>query len=212
MVQDCAMKTPLPIIGVTGGIGSGKSLVANILQKNGCVVADADANTKIVLNRKEVQQQLVRWWGDQVLDTSGKINRSFIASIVFADAKERERLESLIHPLVRELQENAFNTAPTGTLALVIDAPLLIESGLDQLCDTIIFVDSSFETRLCRVIENRGWTKEQLASREAAQIGLDTKLSSADHIIINDGDIAHIEQQLRSVLSLIRNSIGSSDE
>jgi dephospho-CoA kinase len=94
----------------------------------------------------------------------------------------------------------------------VIDAPLLLESGLDQQCDAIIFVDSMLETRLKRVTESRGWNEEQLRTREAAQIGLDTKRSSADHIIINDGDIAHIEQQIRSVLSLIRISIGSSDE
>jgi len=206
------MKNNLPIIGVTGGIGSGKSLVAKILQDEGCIVADADANTTIVLARDEVQQQLVSWWGEKVVECSGEINRAFIASIVFSDAKARERLESLIHPLVRELQEKAFDSVQKDTIALVIDAPLLLESGLDQQCDAIIFVDSMLETRLKRVTESRGWNEEQLRSREAAQIGLDTKRSSADHIIINDGDIAHIEQQIRSVLSLIRISIGSSDE
>ena len=77
------MTTPLPIIGVTGGIGSGKSLVANILKENGCVVADADENTKVVLHRKEVQQQLVEWWGAKVLDDNGNVDRAFVASIVF---------------------------------------------------------------------------------------------------------------------------------
>jgi len=206
------MKNELLVIGVTGGIGSGKSVVANFLQENGCVVADADAHTKIVLARVEVQQQLLAWWGKKVLDIEGNIDTAFIASIVFSDTQERARLESLIHPLVRELQENAFDSAPEDTIALVIDAPLLIESGLDQLCDVIIFVDSPLETRLKRVIESRHWNEEQLRSREAAQIGLDTKRSSADHIIINDGDIAYLEQQMKLVLALIRNSIGSSDE
>ena len=93
------MSSRLPIIGITGGIGSGKSLVANILRENGCVVADADENTKIVLAREEVQQQLVAWWGDEVLDENELVDRAFIASIVFKDAKEREKLESLIHSL-----------------------------------------------------------------------------------------------------------------
>ena len=206
------MRNNLPIIGITGGIGSGKSLVANFLQDNGCVVADADANTKIVLARGEVQQLLIDWWGDKVIDSSGDINGSFVASIVFSDAKARERLESLIHPLVRELQEKAFNSAPNNTIALVIDAPLLMESGLDQQCDVVIFVACPFETRLKRVIDSRGWNEEQLRNREVVQIGLDTKRSSADHIIINDGDIAYLEQQMKLVLALIRNSIGSSDE
>ena len=206
------MRNNLPIIGITGGIGSGKSLVANFLQDKGCIVADADANTKIVLARGEVQQLLIDWWGDKVIDSSGDINRSFVASIVFSDAKARERLESLIHPLVQELQEKAFNSAPNNAIALVIDAPLLMESGLDQQCDVIIFVACPFETRLKRVIDSRGWNEEQLRNREVVQIGLDTKRSSADHIIINDGDIAYLEQQMKLVLALIRNSIGSSDE
>ena len=205
------MTTPLPIIGITGGIGSGKSLVANVLKENGYVVADADKNTKVVLHRKEVQQQLVEWWGAKVLDDNGNVDRAFVASIVFNEENEINRLESLIHPLVRKLQEEAFNNAPKDAIGLVIDAPLLMESGLDTLCDVIIFVDSPFETRLKRVVEHRSWNEEQLRKREASQLGLDTKRSSADHIIINDGDIAHIEQQTRSVLSLIRNSIGSDE-
>ena len=205
------MTNPPPIIGVTGGIGSGKSLVANILKENGCVVADADENTKVVLHRKEVQQQLVEWWGAKVLDDNGNVDRAFVASIVFNEENELNKLESLIHPLVRKLQEETFNNAPKDAIGLVIDAPLLMESGLDTLCDVIIFVDSPFETRLKRVVEHRSWNEEQLRKRGASQIGLDTKRSSADHIIINDGDIAHIEQQTRSVLSLIRNSIGSGE-
>ena len=201
------MTTPLPIIGVTGGIGSGKSLVANILKENGCVVADADENTKVVLHRKEVQQQLVEWWGAKVLDDNGNVDRAFVASIVFNEENELNKLESLIHPLVRKLQEETFNNAPKDAIGLVIDAPLLMESGLDTLCDVIIFVDSPFETRLKRVVEHRSWNEEQLRKRGASQIGLDTKRSSADHIIINDGDIVHLDGQVESILSLIRNSI-----
>ncbi|MDP6693172.1 MAG: dephospho-CoA kinase [Phycisphaerales bacterium] len=200
-----------PIIGITGGIGSGKSVVANILRENGCVVADADANTKEILDRKEVQQQLIEWWGEKVMGQDGDIDRSLIASIVFSEENERNKLESLIHPLVRSLQEKAFENAPKDSIALVIDAPLLMESGLDKECDVVIFVDSSFETRLKRVVSTRAWDEEQLRLREDVQIGLDKKRSSADYIVINDGDIAYIEQQTRSVLSLIRNSIRSSE-
>ena len=205
------MTTRPPTIGVVGGIGSGKSFVANLLKELGCVVADADANTKIVLARKEVQEQLALWWGEKVLDHKGNVDRAYVASIVFADITERERLETFVHPLVRELQEKAFQNAQENTVAFVIDAPLLMEAGLNQACDAVIFVDCPFETRLQRVIESRGWNEDQLRSREATQIGLDKKRSSADHIIINDGDIARIEQQTRSVLTLILNSNGSSE-
>jgi dephospho-CoA kinase len=211
MVKNSAMTTPTPTIGIVGGIGSGKSFVANLLKELGCVVADADANTKIVLAKKEVQEQLALWWGEKVLDHKGNVDRAYVASIVFADTTERGRLETFVHPLVRELQEKAFQNAQENTVAFVIDAPLLIEAGLNQACDAVIFVDCPFETRLQRVIKSRGWNEDQLRSREATQIGLDKKRSSADHIIINDGDIARIEQQTRSVLTLILNSTGSSE-
>ena len=205
------MKSKLPIIGVTGGIGSGKSYVATFLKNNGCVVADADANSKLVLQREEIKNELHSWWGDRILDASGKLQVAAIASIVFSDPVQRKRLENLIHPLVRTLQEEAFDAAPIGTFAFVIDAPLLLEAGLDADCDVIIFVDSTYSIRLQRVIEHRGWTEEQLLSREAAQIGLDKKRDSADHIIINDGDVGQLDQQTRSILLLIRNSIGNGE-
>jgi dephospho-CoA kinase len=164
-----------------------------------------------VLARKEVQEQLALWWGEKVLDQHGKVDRAYVASVVFADTTERERLENLVHPLVRALQEDVFQNAQENTVAFVIDAPLLIEAGLNQACDAVIFVDCPFETRLKRVIESRGWDEDQLRNREATQIGLDKKRSSADHIIINDGDTARIEQQTRLVLTLILNSNGSSE-
>jgi len=201
------MTEHLPVIGLTGGIGSGKSAVANLLKANGCIVADADENSRKVLATEHVQQQLIAWWGQQVLDDEGEVDRSFIASIVFSDSEERKRLERLVHPLIGSLQEAVFASADSETSALVIDAPLLMEVGLHEMCDVVIFVDSDFKTRLERVMTTRGWDEEQLRNREAAQLGLDTKRSSADHIIINDGDLAHIEQQARSVLSLIRNTI-----
>ena len=207
MVKNCQMTERPPVIGLTGGIGSGKSAVANLLKANGCIVADADENSRKVLATEHVQQQLVAWWGQQVLDDAGEVDRSVIASIVFSDTKERKRLESLVHPLVGSLQEAAFASADSETSAFVIDAPLLMEVGLHETCDAVIFVDSDFKTRLKRVMTTRGWDEEQLRNREATQLGLDTKRTSADHIIINDGDLAHIEQQVRSVLSLIRNSI-----
>ena len=207
MDKNCAMTSRPPIIGLTGGIGSGKSTVAKILKEHGCVVADADENTKIVLARSEVQRQLVEWWGEKVLDQCGKVDRSMIAEIVFAHRDQLKRLESLIHPLVRELQDKTFENAQKDSNALVIDASLLMEAGIDKQCDAVIYVDSPHETRMKRVVSTRGWDETQFKNREAAQIGLDTKRTSADHIIINDGDIVHLEGQVESILSLIRNSI-----
>ncbi|MDP7008222.1 MAG: dephospho-CoA kinase [Phycisphaerales bacterium] len=209
------MKHNPPIIGIVGGIGSGKSLVANTLKANGCIVADADEHTSVALDREDVQRTLVSWWGEKALDSENKVDRAFVASIVFENQEERARLEGLLHPIVKELQEKLFAQAPKGTKAFIIDAPLLLETGLEKDCDAIIYVDCPFETRLKRVIEHRGWSEQELRNREDAQFGLDKKQSWADYIIINDGDIAYVEEQVREVLSLIckpfRHSNGSGE-
>jgi len=191
----------LPIIGLTGGIGAGKSVVAKILTSLGCVVADADANVKKVLQENDIRQQLKEWWGDRVIDDSGQINRSEIAQIVFKDPDERSRLEALLHPRARELQDRQFQTAPQGTVALVIDAPLLMEVGMDDQCDVVIFIDAPRAMRHRRVLETRGWDAKELDRREVTQLSLDMKRKKADYTVTNAGDVTMVRSQIESVLA-----------
>ena len=204
MVKNPAMKDDLPIIGLTGGIGSGKSTVATILGRLGCVVADADVNAKTALQEEDVREQLVQWWGEQVIDDAGNVDRSAVASIVFRDQAERERLESLLHPKARAMQNEQFDRAPIDTIALVIDAPLLLEAGLDALCDAIIFVDAPKDACLQRVQKNRGWDAKEMELREVAQLPLDTKRHSADYVVINEGDLHEVKRQVEQVLTDIQ--------
>ena len=189
-----------PTIGLTGGIGSGKSTIASICKKLGCIVANADENAKKVLQSKEVKRQLVAWWGDTVINSDGTIDNAAIATIIFNDDSERFRLESLIHPQALKLQEVQFSEANEKTNALVIDAPLLLETGLDEQCDTIIFVDASVEIRQNRVKTNRGWSIEELNNREAAQLPLDTKRKRADYVVINEGELDEVQHQVERIL------------
>ena len=198
------MNNKLPIIGLTGGIGSGKSTVASILGDLGCIVADADANAHVVLQEEDVIKELVLWWGDQLIDEQGKIDRSALGAIVFADSEERARLENLVHPLVRVLQTEQFDKAPDGTIALVIDAPLLHEAGIDSLCDVILFVDTPCDIRQKRVLEARGWDAKELDLREATQLPLDMKRKKADYVITNGDELQAVKCQIENVLTDIQ--------
>ena len=194
-----------PIIGLTGGIGSGKSAVASVFQEHGCVVANADENAKAVLRDSEVRNQLVAWWGSKVLDFDGHVDRKMLANIVFNDSSAREQLEKLVHPRARQIQEAQFKNAPQGTRALIIDAPLLIEAGLDALCEAVVFIEASREIRIERVKKTRGWTEEELTRREVAQLPLDTKRNKADYVLINEGTLDEVHNQVKQILEDMNN-------
>lgn len=191
------------VIGLVGGIGAGKSAVARALARLGCVVYDADAEVRRVLARPEVRDELARWWGPGVI-AGGAVDRSAVARIVFADAGERRRLESLIHPLLREaravLRDQA---ARQGAPALVVDAPLLFEAGVDAECDAVVFVEAPLGVRLSRV-SSRGWDAGELARRESAQWPLDEKKRRADAVIVNDAGQAELDERARALLDAWR--------
>ena len=208
---DFPMPTPRPpVLGVTGGIASGKSTVARILQDEGCVVAFSDDLAREAYLDPAIRDQLLAWWGDRVLerrsgDAAGggsapSIDRRAVAEIVFASPDDRALLEGLVHPWIARRREALFAAAPAGTRALVIDAPLLHEAGLAGLCDRVIFVETPEEQRISRAQATRGWTPAELARREAAQWPLDRKRSLADHVVRNDGDPASLRAQVRAVL------------
>ncbi|MBC8201763.1 MAG: dephospho-CoA kinase [Planctomycetes bacterium] len=194
-----------PVIGLMGGIGSGKSVVAQALKDLGCVVADADANAKAVLLDSQVRDQLVTWWGAEILNADGIINRKAVSDIVFQDEQARKQLEEVVHPRVRQMQEAQFAAAHDGTRAFVIDAPLLLEARLDTLCDVLIFVDSTQETRLQRVMQTRGWDSDELQRREETQIPLDKKRKKADYVLINEGALDAVRSQVKQILEDIHN-------
>ena len=184
------------MIGLSGGIGAGKSTVGRILAELGCVVTESDADGRAALRDPDIRAQLVEWWGEGILDGDGNVDRSSVARIVFTDREQRARLESLTHPWIERRRREQWESAPPDAPALVIDAPLLFETGLDAECDAVIFVDADRSIRARRVAEERGWSEAELTRREESQMLLDEKRSRADYVIENDGDREQLRMRL----------------
>lgn len=191
------MSGPL-VIGLAGGIGSGKSTLAAILQEEGCFVSDADALARLVLEERDVRATIREWWGPEMLGEEGKIDRRALSGKVFSDVEALRQLEGLLHPRIEEARQAAFKGAGSPR-AFVIDAPLLFETGLDEACDVVIFLDTPREVRLERIF-SRGWGPEELDRREALQWGLDRKREEADHVLANDGSRAALSKRTRNLL------------
>jgi dephospho-CoA kinase len=195
-----------PIIGIVGGIGSGKSFVARIFGDEGCLVINSDEQVAQAYEREDVKKALVGWWGPEVVGADGKVNRSAVARRVFADAAERKRLEGLIHPLVAEMRERVMyaGARDAAVRAFVWDTPLLVEVGLHRHCDAVVFVEASEAERKRRVVETRGWTEADWAAREKSQMALDKKREMANYIVRNTaGADDDVRSQVRETLSRI---------
>ncbi len=191
---------PKPIIGLTGGIGAGKSAVARVLGELGCFVVNSDDLAREALCDPAVHKTLVQWWGEGILAPDRRIDRLSVARIVFVRPAERERLESLVHPWIEKRRLAMFRTAPDEAPALVIDAPLLIEAGVDRQCDAVIFVEADRTRRLARLAEKRGWSEQEMNQREESQLPLDAKRIRADYVIVNNGDLRSLTGQVRRTL------------
>lgn len=194
----------IPVIGLAGGIGAGKSEVARLFAELGCIVVDSDREARAALDRPEVRDELVRWWGAGVLREDGSVDRRAVANIVFADPAQRERLEALVHPLVRAVRDEVRRrAAAAGAPAVVIDAPLLFEAGIDAECDAVVFVDAPREVRLRRVAEARSWDEAELDRRERSQWPLERKRERSDFVIANDADAAALRARVGEVFRRI---------
>jgi dephospho-CoA kinase len=195
-------KRPL-VIGIVGGIASGKSTVAQAFADLGCVVGDSDLHAREALAQPDVRKQLIEWWGDDILNTQGDPDRTKIAAIVFRDPAQRARLEALIHPLVHARRARQIAES-TDAPAFIIDAPLLLEAGVDKECDAVVFVETPRDVRLKRAKENRGWDEQEFTRREKAQLDLKAKRARADHIIPNTDDRATLARRCKDLLERIR--------
>ena len=191
------------VIGILGGIGSGKSLVTKQLQQMGAEVFSADEAGHKALDDPSVINTLVSCWGDAILDSDGRLDRKAIAERVFQgpDAvADRELLERLVHPLIAEQMRvfvDSFEQRDDVPL-VVIDAALLLEAGWDAACDELIYVAADEETRWNRC-QQRGWTRQQWEAREATQLSLDEKRARSTLFVDNNSDQASLLLKLEAI-------------
>jgi dephospho-CoA kinase len=185
------MPPSLRVIGLAGGVASGKSLVARQLAEMGAGLLDADRAGHEVLGLPEIEAAARDRWGDRVFSQTGRIDRGRLAGVVFAPPpegpRERRFLENLTHPEIgRRLAGQAAAQAAAGVRVAILDAPLILEAGWDKLCSRLLFVDAPRRARLARAVA-RGWTEEEFAAREAVQLPLDQKRRLADFVVDNSG-------------------------
>lgn len=179
-------------VAVTGGIGSGKSAVGEILEELGAVIVDADELARTVVERgNSGYDQVIATFGDEVL-TSGEIDRAKLAGLVFSDPELRKKLEGIIHPLVREAAEEIMKSAPSGSV-VVNEIPLLFETNGAKRFDFVIAVQTPMELRIER-LSQRGMKLYEIEKRIAVQASDQERASIADVIVVNDGSL----DQLRS--------------
>jgi len=194
-----------PVIGILGGVGSGKSTVAAEFAKLGCKVIDADKIAHELLGRKAVKEKIITAFGEGVLDSAGEIDRRKLGEVVFAADDKLSSLNNIVHPLVLARAEQLieqYHRQP-GVAAIVLDMPLLVEAGWAKRCDKLIFVDCKRGLRINRV-EKLGFLDEnQVRIRENFQISLDSKVELADTTIDNNSSLSRLVKQTADIFSHI---------
>jgi dephospho-CoA kinase len=185
------------IIGIMGGIASGKSAVAKQLAKRGCAVIDADEMAKQFLRNKEVKKQLRCSFGREIFDAGGRVNRKKLAEKVFANTATVKAVNAIIHPKVLEKTEQLIRKyrRQSAVKAIVLDMPLLAEVGWNKRCDKLIFVRCDGRIRLKRAQKKGILEKNELKKRENFQISLDKKARLA-HYTVENNDLSEMIRQI----------------
>lgn len=176
-------------VGLTGGIGSGKSTVADMLRQAGVPVVDTDRIAHALTAPGGTALAALRVaFGPEVFDADGTLSRDRLRSLVFSHEGERQRLESILHPMIRRVAERQFQAAAVHADIVVFDVPLLVESGSwAQRVDRVLVVDCSEDTQVSRVIQRSGWSEQQVRAVIARQASRQARLAEATDVIVNDG-------------------------
>lgn len=185
------------LVGLTGGIGSGKSTVARMLEARGAVVFDAD-----VLAREAVEPgtpghaAVIERFGANVLAPGGELDREALASIVFADPAARRDLEAIVHPEVRRRFAEGSEAYRDTDRVVVFSAPLLVETGMHTAFDVLVVVSATADTQIGRLMRDRGMSEESVRSRIDAQATPEARAEVADVLVDNEGSVEELEAQV----------------
>jgi dephospho-CoA kinase len=191
------------VLGLTGGIGSGKSMVAQMFAELGAVVIDADQLAREVVEPGQpALQEIASTFGPDVLLPDGRVNRPKLASIIFSDPAERAKLDAITHPRIRERMEAQIKARRSGPGVLIVDIPLLYENERTNMVETVIVVWVDAQTQLQRTRQRDGLSAEAARQRITAQMPLDAKRARADHVIDNRGSRDETQRQVEAIYRL----------
>ena len=207
-VPECS-SFPLPassflmvVIGVTGGLGTGKSTIAGMFKQLGAVVLDADVIAHEVMEPKKVAwRQILKTFGEDILNEDHTINRGQLANVVFRDGQRRRELEAIIHPhVLRRIKQQLHRLRRTrGTRAVVLDVPLLVEVGAQDVVDALVVVTAPPEAQRERLKKTFRWSEEEMDARMAAQWDLAAKVALADHVVDNSDGVDVTRTQVKRI-------------
>ena len=207
-VRDIYLKLDMITIGITGGYATGKTIVANMLEKMGAKVVDADSIALSVMKPHTfVWQKAVSYFGKGILRKDGLINRRKLASIIFEDSKKRRKLNQLVHPsVITEIKRLIkVNAKRGGIRVLAVDVPLLFEAGIKGLFDTVIVVSSSAKVQYNRAKRRDKLPSTQILQRIQSQWPLAKKIKQADFVVDNSGNIAETRRQVKEIWNKMTN-------
>ena len=196
-------------IGLTGGIGSGKSSVAALLRERGFVVVDADRIARDVLQPgNDALKEVAAAFGDDLVDASGALNRKLLAQRAFVSEEQTQKLNSITHPAIRKESSRQFDAAEAeGARVAVYDMPLLVELGLHRQMDFTVVVDVNEEERVRRLVQSRGLSEADARSRIARQIDDDDRLAAADYVIDNNGPLSELAPQVDALVDYVEREL-----
>ncbi|MBI2620529.1 MAG: dephospho-CoA kinase [Ignavibacteriales bacterium] len=193
-------------IGVTGGIGSGKSVVCRMFDQLGVPVIYADdLARKLSQTDPVLRKRIAKLLGSEAYLPDGSFNRPYVASRIFSDKARQAGLNAIVHPAVRrEINRKTASLAAAGHRVIIIEAALIYESGLDKELEAVLVVDAEESVRLRRVTERDGVSEEEVKRRMNAQWPAGRKLLRADYVLFNNGSLADLEEKIRFLHSVFR--------
>jgi dephospho-CoA kinase len=185
------------LMGITGGIASGKTEVAKVFRRRGAVVLSGDQiGRKVVESNKSVLRKLVTAFGEQIMREDGTLNRQRLGEIAFSSARGRDKLNKIVHPhLLKELRRRIRDFKRKGKRVVVVDAALICEWGLERELDLLVFVQSSRESKIRRLQRFKGYSRKEALDRIRSQLPDAVKKSRADFIIRNNGSLAELRKK-----------------
>ena len=201
------------VVGMAGGVASGKSAVASLFGELGAKIIDADMLGHEALKDPDVKQALRERWGPEILDPRGEVDRGSVARIVFDDEAAREFLTDLVHPRIRQrirARMDGWRQDPDAPL-VVLDAPLVFEGELEEWCDLVVFVDAGRHVREGRARRRLGWDAAEMTRRESAQMSPDEKKRRSDVVIDNGGSLEQTRRQVKALFDRLVPGVQEAD-